>query len=348
MYRPHFGEGGEYRYTPGCTGHDEPELDPVSAAPGSALNVTWTAKLPADGKYPVDSVGPTFWWGGTVADPSSLYGQAFLELQFYPDSMVVNCGSGGGYRVTPAPNTYTACSPVWKINPQNQEVAAFNTMLRDASGQGPLVMHALDEVQIHIWAPNIHSPIVVDVLDLTTGHRGGYLLISKTDGPLTPAYTVQRIGDALKWGIVYDTPMSFVWEIGHTGNFTTPPGQFCLPGQTFCDSYDATHWAGMASPLQIEQVTFGDGSHPTQWAVVSDFGGAAEVAASKDCPTYGRPYCIYPWFTYGKNATLRYGVDYPGTMSDFGKAAQFQYQTECPGPGGPRSTYCDTVVRSQP
>ena len=25
-------------YTPGCTGHDEPELDPVSSAPGSAQN----------------------------------------------------------------------------------------------------------------------------------------------------------------------------------------------------------------------------------------------------------------------------------------------------------------------
>ena len=64
----HFGEGGEYRYTPGCTGHDEPELDPVSAAPGSALNITWPAKLPSDGNYPVDSVGPTCWWGGTVAE----------------------------------------------------------------------------------------------------------------------------------------------------------------------------------------------------------------------------------------------------------------------------------------
>src|SRR5215469_11227835 len=27
-------------YTPGCTGHDEPELDPVSSAPGSAQNIT--------------------------------------------------------------------------------------------------------------------------------------------------------------------------------------------------------------------------------------------------------------------------------------------------------------------
>jgi hypothetical protein len=46
-------------YTPGCTGHDEPELDPVSSAPGSARNITWRVALPADGTFPVSSVGPT-------------------------------------------------------------------------------------------------------------------------------------------------------------------------------------------------------------------------------------------------------------------------------------------------
>ena len=33
-------------YTAGYTGHDEPELDPVSSAPGSAQNITWRAVLP--------------------------------------------------------------------------------------------------------------------------------------------------------------------------------------------------------------------------------------------------------------------------------------------------------------
>src|SRR6185312_13740759 len=52
-------------YTPGCTGHDEPELDPVSSAPHSARNLTWHVALPAGGTFPVTSVGPTFWFGGT-------------------------------------------------------------------------------------------------------------------------------------------------------------------------------------------------------------------------------------------------------------------------------------------
>src|SRR5487761_1505160 len=36
-------------YTAVCSGHDEPELDPVSSLAGSARNLTWTAVLPSDG-----------------------------------------------------------------------------------------------------------------------------------------------------------------------------------------------------------------------------------------------------------------------------------------------------------
>src|SRR5260370_42465280 len=56
-------------YTGACSGHDEPELDPVSSAPGSAQDLTWTAILPKDGTVPVAEVGPTFWGGGTVTRP---------------------------------------------------------------------------------------------------------------------------------------------------------------------------------------------------------------------------------------------------------------------------------------
>jgi len=36
---------------------------PVSSAPGSARDLTWTVVLPANGTFPVDLVGPTFWFG---------------------------------------------------------------------------------------------------------------------------------------------------------------------------------------------------------------------------------------------------------------------------------------------
>jgi hypothetical protein len=68
----------EPSYVAGCTGHDEPELDPVSSAPHSAKNLTWRFVLPSDGAFPVSATGPTFWFGGTVTDPNSLFGQSFL------------------------------------------------------------------------------------------------------------------------------------------------------------------------------------------------------------------------------------------------------------------------------
>src|SRR5215471_8365270 len=106
----------DIEYAPGCTGHDEPELDPVSSLPGSARNLTWTAVLPADGRVPVSAVGPTFWWGGTVTDPNphSLFGQGFLEVQFYPDAIVHNCAPDGGFNVTHAPDKFSVCTPVWQ------------------------------------------------------------------------------------------------------------------------------------------------------------------------------------------------------------------------------------------
>src|SRR5207248_3957993 len=48
-----------YRYKQGCSGHDEPELDPLSGLPGSAKNLTWTVVLPSDGRFEVASTGPT-------------------------------------------------------------------------------------------------------------------------------------------------------------------------------------------------------------------------------------------------------------------------------------------------
>ncbi len=80
---------------------------------------------------PVSSVGPTFWWGGTVTDPNqhALFGQGFLEVQFYPDSIVSNCTPDGGFSVTQAPNKFSVCSPVWQLSPNFAETAAFNAEL---------------------------------------------------------------------------------------------------------------------------------------------------------------------------------------------------------------------------
>ena len=88
-------------------------------------------------------------------------------------------------------------------------------------------------------------------------------------------------------------------------------------------------------------MTFADGSEAKTYAVVSDFGGEAEV--NQYCPTYGGPFCIYPWFTLGTTG-YHYGVDFPDTLKDFGQAAQFPQTTQCGGPFGPNTTYCANVL----
>jgi len=349
-HHPKYIEGSfEVVYDPGCSGHDEPELMPVSSAPGSARDLTWTVIFPHNGTGFVDAVGPTFWFGGTVTDPKSLFGQAFFELQFYPNSIVSNCGPNGSFSVDFVRDAYSACSPVFKLTSTGQkgvfhETAAFNAMLTDSadpSGKTPLVLHAGDVATIHLFATPAADGFHIAVTDVTTGRHGTIVLNSQQDGPLNPAFDTQDIGNALAWGLVFDTPNSFVWEIGHTSPFTKPGAQFCLPGQTFCDSYDASHWASFTS-VTIVDVTFGDGSHPKNWASVSDFGGKAEVL--QNCAAYGGPFCIYPWYTKGTNG-FHYGVDYPDTVKDFRQADQFQQTLQCGGPFGPDSTYCPTILR---
>ena len=338
-------------YAPGCTGHDEPELDPVSSLPGSARNIAWTAVLPKDGRIPVSDLSFGFWWGGTVTDanPIALFNQAFLEVQFYPDAIVTGCGSDGSYTVVPAKNKYTVCSPVWQVEQEPDgsyvEDAAFNAELYAGHSHRPLVMNGGDTIRVHFFEVSESVGWFVRITDLST-HRSGTIVLNSRYGPMLPAFDTQQIGNALGWGAVFDTPNSFVWEIGHTSNFANPPGEYCVPGQKICDTYDKTHWLGI-TPLRIKSVTFAGGAHPRKWAVVTDLGGKAEVVAS--CGHYGGPYCIYPWYAFnGRADALTYGANYPGTRFDYGKANQFATTPLCGGPFGPDSTYCVTVIKPVP
>ena len=121
---------------------------------------------------------------------------------------------------------------------------------------------------MHIWAPSPDEAYQEQITDETTGQTSSVLVLdSPGDGPLTPAFDTQQIGNALDWGAVDDTPMAFVWEIGHSDLFGDHPGQFCVPGQTFCGSFNNDNWAGI-TPIRILSVTFGDGSHPQSYAAV--------------------------------------------------------------------------------
>jgi hypothetical protein len=339
--RPWLAGDETYRYKPGCSGHDEPELNPLSNTPGSASNLTWTVVLPKDGAQTVDNAG-VLWFGGPVTDPRSEFGQAYEELQLYPDAMVTKCTNGGGFQVKPSPNTFTACSPVWSLR-NGAEPAAFNAMLTDGTLGGPLVMHALDTVTIHFFETAARDGWHIAVTDVTTGHSGSLVLNSNNDGPLNAAYDVQQIGNSLGWGTVYDAPAAFVWEIGHYSTFAKNHANgVCAPGDDHCFSYEASEWAGM-TPLRITNVTFDNGSSPTGWAVVSNQGGKAEV--NQTCSAYGGPFCIFPWYS-STGTAFNYGVDYPATKFDYGQADQFAQTKQCPDADGtPNARYCDTVIK---
>jgi hypothetical protein len=342
-------------YSGKCTGHDEPELDPVSSAPHSAWNITWRVALPAGGTFPVPSVGPTFWFGGALADanPAKLGGQGFLELQVYPDSLVKRCPDNGGFIIKHSVGVYTACSPVWTLTRRAhyiREPAAFNGMITDSAGTGPLIMHGRDVIDVHIWAPSMHDAYREQITDETTGATSNVLVLnSPTDGPLTPAFDTNEIGNSLDWGGVWDTPMAFVYEIGHSDFYGDHPGQFCVPGQKFCGSFNEDNWAGL-QPVRILDVTFGDGSHPEHWATVSNTGGKAEVLGESfvgptKCDGYGGPFCIYPWYSWDGQA-FNYGVRYFDTVDNLGGVNQFAQKPHCPSSGVfPDPTYCDTIVK---
>jgi hypothetical protein len=350
-HHPNYIEGVfEVHYSAGCSGHDEPELDPLSDHAGSARDLTWTVVLPSDNTTTVDSVGPTFWFGGTVTDPNSLFHQGFVELQFYPNALVTNCTPNGGFVLKHVPGDYSVCSPVWTLTQTGtpgifHEPAGFNARLNDdTSGSGPLVMKAGDTVSIHWFTTAAQDGFHVTVTDFRTGHAGTIVLNPKKDGPMMPAFDTQTLGNALGWGIVNDAPNSFVWEIGHTSDFSSPAAQFCLPGNPICDSYNGPSWAGQL-PIQIKSVTFGDGSTAQHWAVVSDFGGKAEINDNCGAANYGKPFCIYPWFQLGPSGFHYGGADFPDTTNDFGQADQFFQTLDCGGPFGPNSTYCANQIQ---
>ena len=343
----------EVQYLSSCSGHDEPELNPLSNAPGSGHNVTWTLQLPSNGSsFDVDAVGPTFWFGGPVTDPTSLFGQAFEELQFYPNTVVSRCDPNGGETGKQVIGSWSICSPVWALRqtgpkPKYHEPAAYNALVtRNAAGQA-LVMHQGDIIRVHYFVTPARDGWHISVADLNSG-ASGTIVLNGASGPMMPAFNVAKIGNSLPWGLVRDAPIAFVWEIGHTSQFSSPVAQFCWPGESNCYSYDAPAWANQ-KPLRIISATFNNGTvKPSGWSVVSDYGGKAEVTdpteTGSTCTSYGGPFCIYPWFTRNKDGSFSYGVDYPTTADDFNKVLQFQQHLNCGGAYGPDSTYCSTVI----
>lgn len=82
---------------------------------------------------------------------------------------------------------------MWEVSKTGDaESAAFNAMLRDAATGGPLVMHAGDTGTDRQYITSDMDGMHITVTDVTTGHSGTIVLNSKVDGPLMPAFSVQK------------------------------------------------------------------------------------------------------------------------------------------------------------
>ena len=110
-----------------------------------------------------------------------------------------------------------------------------------------------------------------------------------------------------------------------------------------CDSYNEPSWLGF-SPLRILSASFGtSNTAPEGWAVVSDYGGNAEI--NQYCGSVGGPFCVYPWFTLGNDGTFRYGANYPGTRERLRQGHTVRYHHELRQPHfGSSTLYCANQI----
>ena len=88
--------------------------------------------------------------------------------------------------LTSRADTYSACSPVFKLTQTGQpgvfhETAAFNAMLTDGTcPNNLLIMHAGDTITVHWFTTSAADGFHVTVADLTTGGSGTIVLNSKS------------------------------------------------------------------------------------------------------------------------------------------------------------------------
>jgi hypothetical protein len=348
----------QVEYRSGCQGHDEPDIAPISSSPNTAQDLAWTIVLPKDGtgvgaRRLID-LGPTIWFGAAVQDPTSLYGQAFEELQFYPDEALKSCFSDGSYSVSSTPNKFGVCAPVWAVNPTTfDEYAAFNAPLVQSGTSSPIVLNAGDTVTVHLFAgAQAGRPLNILVSDVSTGKESApIVVIGSHDGPLAPLTGTNTTSNFMQWGETNQAPFSLSWEIGHPNSFEYPNAPECVPGMFNCYSYSVTQGWAHAGPLKIKQAVFANGVAPSSWSVSDGEGARAEV--TDYCGVYNAAgsggMCTFPSYSYnGKDAAIEFGSIYPGTKYAYNGSQQFSQTTACDGPVGPETLYCAATLSPKP
>jgi hypothetical protein len=192
----------EPSYLAGCSGHDEPELNPPRRCPARARTSPGRSSCPTTDRTSawMRSARLLVWRAGRRSLQSvrtGVPGAAVLSqrrcLQLQPQRCL---------RAQPVSGDYTVCSPVWSIHatgqkPNYHEPAAFNALLTRSGSTHAMVMHAGDTVDVHYFVTAAKDGWHIRVSDRTTGQSGTIVLNSKSDGPLMPSYSVSKLGNSL-------------------------------------------------------------------------------------------------------------------------------------------------------
>ncbi len=320
-------------YAGDCTGHDEPELDPVSSARHSALDVTWHVALPADGTSNGDERRPNvlvrrhrrrFEPGASSAS------EGFLELRSTPTRASRPARRGRLLRAPRGRHVHRVLARVVAraARGRHREPAAFNGMLgerRPAPARSSCT--AATSWTSTSGRRRCSDAYREQVADETTGRRRRARPRQPDRRSADAAVRHQRDRQRARLGHVWDTPMAFVYEIGHADELRRASRRVLHPRPGVLRVVQPRRTGPASSRCGSSTSTFGDGSHPQHWAAVSDTGGKAEVLGKSfvgptTCAGYGGPNCIYPWFSWDGQA-FNYGVDYPNTVDNLGGAAQF-------------------------
>jgi len=136
----------------------------------------------------------------------------------------------------------------------------------------------------------------------------------------------------LGWGLVDDTPNSFVWEIGHMSDFSTLPGSSACPGQAGCGLLRHRRTGLASARSRSNRSPSPMARRRTRWA-----GGQRlrrHRRSQPVLPQLRRPvlFLSVVCLQTAQARAFTYGADYPGTQFDYGQAAQFATRRNAAAP----------------
>jgi len=306
--------GGQSTYAGNCYGHDEPNINFYSTAPGSGGNVTWTVKLPTDRSLGQNqsNLYAAIWFGLPLTVPNNAWmNMCFLELQFYPDSSFYNPSPNPLNLNYSAAGVWVGAAVAWQIQQSSgfENPCYYQPLFANGATHGATYFNMTQGDQVVVkmtgWVGSTTGENV-SITDTTLGISTYVVLANRTcvgyhnygfgacggNYPLDPSYQTSNYENSFEWTPGGEYPAVFAFETGHAANPDWPSNSGfggCSPGtpgnpSTPCPSYDPGSWINdTLQPWEISTPTFFNGAGtttPGQVAFGQDLGGIAYTAGN--------------------------------------------------------------------